>query len=104
MDLSKQLRKLRTLNDALKDTDAYITRVVPTLDNTPFLSVGDLVAFESVPTDENHLSENDIYLFIYSDLEVIGFVKKMKTCTLTKEVPYTSNEKLSSHKLLFISK
>lgn len=103
MDLSNQINKLRILNQALSDPSHYLTRVVTNNDNTPFLCAGDLVAFTLAPVEKiGDISDNEIYLFIYNNHELIGYLKDNIIFTLNSKHPI--EHCLSAHRLLFISK
>lgn len=99
MNLEAQINKLRKLNTALVTPENYLSRVVLTRDNEPYLSIGDLVSFDKKP--ENNIDENKIYLFIYSNSEVIGFVKNGIVNTMANS---NKDKFISAHRLLFCSK
>ncbi|CAH1537879.1 hypothetical protein THF5H11_200016 [Vibrio jasicida] len=102
MDLSDQIKKMRVLNNALSDPSLYITRVVTDSLNSPFLIPGDLVAFESAPTQIDSLSEDCIYLFVYEQHETIGFSANDQVRTLKTNNSYQGID--SIHRMLFLSK
>lgn len=104
MDYIAHLDKLRRFRESLPKDTNLIQRVITNKDNTPFLSIGDLVAFH--PEHSLNLDLDCIYLFIMKDFEKIGFVdhnhSKIKNLLKIENIPLSAAE--SIHRLCLVSK